>query len=91
MSKWKVGKGTCVVSEVKIKTLQGGDEIEYYGGYLVCESVHPDNALLIAAAPELLDALEELIDIIENGDKLDSFTLQPAKCIVIKAKGEVPV
>ena len=37
-------------------------ECEYYGGYLVAESVHPKNKSLIKAAPELYEALSNLID-----------------------------
>lgn len=32
-------------------------EMEYYGGYLICESIPtPEDSILIAAAPELLEA-----------------------------------
>ena len=37
------------------------DHREAYGGYLICESVLEANARLIAAAPELLEALEEAV------------------------------
>ena len=50
------------------------------------------NANLIAAAPDMLEALEELIvlmqDIISGDYKPDSFTMQPAEIAVAKAKGE---
>ncbi len=35
-------------------------EREAYGGYLVCESVAPQNVPIITAAPDLLEALEGL-------------------------------
>ena len=35
--------------------------LKYYGGYLVAESISPKNRPLIAAAPELLEALEGLM------------------------------
>lgn len=47
------------------------------------------NARLIAAAPELLEALIELCDLIKDGDyDFDSFSLQPAKRAIAKATGE---
>ncbi len=54
------------------------------------------NARLVGAAPELLDALEELVDIVQgalddinlHGLGMDSFTLQPAREAIKKARGE---
>lgn len=49
------------------------------------------NARLIAAAPELLEALQELADLVEmyrEGEyKMDSFTTQPAYAAIAKATG----
>lgn len=51
------------------------------------------NARLIAAAPELLEALSELADLMEDvrtGEyKPDSFTTQPARAAIAKAQGQV--
>ena len=50
------------------------------------------NARLIAAAPDLLEALEELADLFDamvSGEyQPDSFTTQPAHAAIAKAKGE---
>lgn len=50
------------------------------------------NKILIAAAPDLLEALEELSNlmqgVIDGTYKPDSFTFQPAKHAIAKAKGE---
>jgi len=55
-------------------------------------SVHQANARLITAAPELLEALEELSDlmagVLEGTYLPDSFTLQPARAAIAKATGE---
>jgi hypothetical protein len=56
-------------------------------------SLQKANAALIAAAPELLDALVELASIVEgvrNGEgAIDSFTLQPARAAIAAATGQV--
>lgn len=66
---WKVGiASSTVVSDTKIKNTNfpsppnreesDEDEIEFYGGYLICESVgNVETAKLIAAAPEMFEAL----------------------------------
>jgi hypothetical protein len=61
----------------------------------VCgEDMEPEetqaNAKLIAAAPDLLASLVELVDIIDNGNlaDIDSFTTQPAKAAITAAEGE---
>lgn len=50
------------------------------------------NARLIAASPCLLEALEELVDLFDglvSGEyQPDSFTTQPARAAIAKAKGE---
>ena len=72
--KWKVGKRNSVVvsDEVVINTnfpsppnpkFSPAEDVGYYGGYLVCESIaNSENAKLIAAAPELLNALKHIRD-----------------------------
>lgn len=62
---WRLGKcGGSVVADVPIQDgICGSDCVEYYGGHLIAESVTPSNAKLIAAAPDLLALLQELIDI----------------------------
>jgi len=64
---WRIGKqaGT-VVSDKKVITLSdtGHDDIDYYGGYLIAESIaRKEDAKLIAAAPIMLETLQ-----IINGD-----------------------
>jgi hypothetical protein len=59
---WKVGKtGGVVVSDQPLPgyDINGGhDHIEYYGGHLIAESIwRKEDARLIAAAPDLLNAL----------------------------------
>ncbi len=40
----------------------GHCDTEYYGGYLIAESVTACNLPLIAAAPDLLEALKTMVD-----------------------------
>jgi len=50
------------------------------------------DARLIAAAPDLLEALSELADLVDeilSGEyEPDSFTTQPARAAIAKAKGQ---
>jgi hypothetical protein len=50
---------------------------------------YEDHAQLITAAPELLDALLELVDLVndhrDGGYTFDSFSLQPAESAIRKA------
>jgi len=55
---WKVGKGSFVIADSPAPGIHGSNMIEHYGGHLICESVSEANARLIAAAPDLLQALE---------------------------------
>ena len=70
-----------------IADLNDGEYHEYYD-----RAEQEANARLIAAAPELLEALEELADLVDDlVDGIyrpDSFTTQPARAAIAKAKGE---
>jgi hypothetical protein len=63
-TKWRAGKtGGAVVSDVLPKDAVGGsDAVDYYGGYLIAESIAPSMVSLVSAAPELLAALEMVRD-----------------------------
>lgn len=59
---WKPGKtGDCIVSDQGEETSAG--ESEYYGGFLVCESIRrKEDKKLILAAPGMLEALQNIHD-----------------------------
>ena len=61
---WSKGKtGGAVVSDVphtELSISTGHGDIEYYGGYLVAESIPEQYINLISAAPDLLDACKQI-------------------------------
>lgn len=93
---WKIGKfKSVVVSDEKVQNTNfpippnnsesQDDEVEYYGGYLICESVaNIRHSNIIAAAPDMLLALEN----IENDDgSIPDHTWRIIKDAIKKAKG----
>lgn len=61
---WRVGKSKeSIVSDVRSKDF-GNSYLEFktYGGFLIAESVSSENIHLIAAAPDLLGALEDMLE-----------------------------
>jgi len=59
---WRLGRvGGCVVSDNPVndgprERDTGHGDVEYYGGFLICESIlKKDDALVIASVPELID------------------------------------
>lgn len=63
---WRIGNhGAIIANESAIPEAHGTsghDDTEYYGGYLIAESVMPRNIPLIAVAPELLEACEVALE-----------------------------
>jgi len=57
---WRLGRPGAVVADNPKHIMQGGSDVEYYGGYCVCESVTLSNACLIASAPEMASTLKEV-------------------------------
>lgn len=48
------GKGSVVSDQLAVGALNGSNDVDYYGGNLIAESVARENIPLIASAPELL-------------------------------------
>lgn len=87
---WKVGKnGGCIVSDVRpnrptYKNRDFETEKEYYGGYLIAESI-PDNEIekLLAVAPEMFEVLET----IENdNNQVPDWLWKRIKAVIKKVK-----
>jgi len=91
---WKVGRHTSEIiaenfpNDIPISD-SGHAEVEYYGGYLIAESVERRNTSLIAAAPELLKSAIEVIESIQgNSDLNQSDSFRKLKEAVTKALKE---
>lgn len=86
---WKVStKANAIVSCHNEGLLFGNseDEEKYYGGYLIAESVSPCNAHQIAAAPDLLEALENLEN--DGGNTIPPSAWSLVQAALAKARGE---
>lgn len=65
----------------------GYEDIKYYGGFLIAESIHDRDIPLIAAAPELLKVLKEVLAECEIARPLSLAHLHAAKALIAKAEG----
>jgi len=88
--KWSKGRhGGCVVSDTPNAHGNQTETTEYYGGYLVAESIPRESYVnIIAAAPEMLDALWAILQWdVENFIPTELF--KQAKAAIDKAKGVI--
>ena len=85
---WQIGKNFgSVVCDTPVPGIRGSDDTEYYGGHLIAESVTEANARLIAAAPELLEALKELMVAADRVSAEPVTWLGKARAAIAKAEG----
>ena len=71
-------------------TIYGKDDIGVIGGGAFARRTHPEawaNLRLAAAAPELLDALAQLVGCIDHGSHDPSSALEAARAAIAKAVG----
>ena len=84
-----MSKFTSVPWEVVANTKNGGCEVGTPNEEPIADVYNAQDGELIAAAPDLYEALEELMEIVEGirvGDYTpDSFTCQPARFALSKA------
>ncbi len=60
---WRKGSGRWVVADSPASLFGVSDEERrYYEGYLIAESISPENLAIIAAAPEMLEALKAIAE-----------------------------
>jgi hypothetical protein len=94
---WKPGKtGECVVTETPhgFDPNRGHCDTEYYGGYLIAESIACKKDIdLISAAPDLLDAIQYYFEVLEevrgkDWDSKPDHVLSKMIAAVKKAKGQ---
>jgi hypothetical protein len=93
---WSIGQSnTVIVSDIKQNNgkyakpnREDSEEINFYGGYLVCQSVRNlDNANLISAAPDLLSCVEEAFSIVSTLNIKPVKSLCRWQKVLDKAKG----
>lgn len=90
---WRVGRNTSeVVADVPNPGHHSGhnDHVEHYGGYLIAESILPNNVKLVAAAPDLLDALRFCRSVLVGQglyDLSERLALERADAAIAKATG----
>ena len=67
------------------------DNLQYYGGHLVAESIAPQNRPLIAAAPDMLEACEEALAWIQDHTLVIALDVKDSlRMAIAKAKGQSP-
>ena len=100
IGEWKIGNHLAtVVSTEKIKNKlfpcppnvreSQDDALDYYGGYLICESIgDPDMSKLISAAPDMYKALNLVVDAFKtSGYYLPVTVMDAVNDAIFKADG----
>ena len=88
---WRRGTGRdSVVCDTEIPQFKTGDEgsLRAYGGHLVAESIESNNLHIIAAAPEMLEALERMLaNYTSDGSEGAARDIELASAAIAKARG----
>lgn len=89
---WHVGTHGIISTAPIVDGVNGTADVDYYGGYLIAETVAPSNAKLIAAAPDLLLACTGLICAIDLPEGvpvtyLKAIALRICKRVIAEAGG----
>lgn len=89
---WRLGKtADAVVCDTPLGSGGGHDDVGYYGGHLVAESIasHGDRHL-IAAAPDLLAVVEVIVRLHRSSDQDHSecALCEAARAAIAKAEGK---
>lgn len=89
---WRVGRSGTVISDAPhpVRSMDSSD-VEYYGGYLICESIACEaDARLLAASKELRDAagkaLDHLVVSCPGTRESDAFVMDLLRRALHKAK-----
>lgn len=91
---WRVPlRRGAVVADHPVPGINGSDDVSYYGGHLIAESIAPHNRDLIAAAPDLAEACRMLVESYDAD--MGTYALgklyearQAARAALSKARGE---
>jgi hypothetical protein len=69
---WRLGRPGSVVADYPVPEIKGSDDLKFYGGHLVAETVTPANAAHIVRAvnshENLLVLCEVMVDMLEKAD-----------------------
>lgn len=66
------GLGNAIVSDSPVENgIGGSDDVAAYGGHLICESVSACNRPIIKAAPDMLAALQFIVEQVNSPGNAD--------------------
>lgn len=93
---WRIGKHPSeVIADMPATPPFDGmtdESVKHYGGYLIAESCGYANARLVAAAPELLAALQDCVTVMEKdlaGLRVIQPELNQARAALAAARGDL--
>ena len=65
---WRVNERLlAIVSDEPCTDILGAENVEHYGGYLIAESIAPRNLSIIAAAPNMYEAISAAVHAMKMG------------------------